>query len=82
MKYNIGDKVVPVGKTNSSGYRNLKNSYVWNMAKKIKQKFLYVTAVNLIIITGETVPYQLSHLKDSTTGDFFNESDLKPYVEK
>ena len=80
MKYNIGDRVVPVRKTIWG--KKLSQSVLWNQAKKIKQKFLYVTGINVEDFSGMVIPYRAHSFKDSESGDYFKESDLKPYVEK
>lgn len=80
MKYNIGDKVVPVDKT-VDGWEKLENSASWGVAQDIGQDFLYVVNLNIKNpINGKIVPYSCGCCKKGY-GDLFNESDLIPYVE-
>ena len=69
MKYKIGDKVVPIGKSVTTG---LELSNAWKKGKA--QGFMYVTRV-------DTDKYVCWHTLPSYEGDHFAESDLIPYEE-
>ena len=70
----IGMKVVPFQKTAFDQY--LHNSVVWNRAKRMKQKFLYVT-----MFDREEGFWVLAPSMDSS-GDYFNAEDFKLYAEE
>ena len=73
-KFHVGDKVVPINKTFSPKlYGGLSKSNMWKIAQEKDQNFLYV------VRTCADGSYVCSDTQEST-GDYFNESDLIPYV--
>lgn len=75
MKYNIGQKVVPVSKT-VDGWSSLNESSAWIYAKQKGQPYLYV--VDYDVAVGA---YVLSDSIEDDSGEYFNESDIKPFIE-
>lgn len=77
-KFQFGDKVVPIDKTvNNVLLGGLDNSNTWKNAKAKGQNFLFVKNIN------RDGTYTCTHqLGELSGGDFFNESDLKPYNTK
>lgn len=67
-KFKVGDKVIPINKT---AYSPLVDSVVWR--KSEEKGFMYVVRI-------EREHYVCAEEED-VSGDFFNESDLIPYVE-
>ena len=67
----IGNKYVPLKKTIMG---SLRYSNVWKDAKKIKQKYLYYTG-------KDDSYYVFSFTPDKNNGDYFNPSDVIPYIE-
>ena len=76
-KFKVGDKVVPVDKT---VWGDLSQSGSWKKAQAKNQPFLFVNVVGYVRQGGEIVPYLCSDIIKQS-GDYFNESDLIPYVE-
>jgi hypothetical protein len=73
-KFKVGDKVVVVDKT-------IGDSFSWNWDKaRDSQGFLYVNESNFKCTINGMVPYVCGERQIG--GDYFNESDLIPYVEK
>lgn len=67
-KYKIGDKVVPINKT---AYCDLNDSVVWRRSEE--RGFMYVVRI-------EREHYVCAE-EEEVSGDYFNESDLIPFVE-
>lgn len=70
----IGMKVVPIRKSVGLGGRSLKCSVVWEQAKEIGQKFLYVIGERQMV-RG----FSLGLKKDSSSGDWFKPRDFRLY---
>ncbi|MBD8028184.1 hypothetical protein H9636_16165 [Ureibacillus sp. Re31] len=76
MKFQVGDKVVPINKT-VIGYGSLDRSNNWRKAKEKGQGFLFVSKFD-----EEVNAYVCSYKKNDEYGDYFNEIDLKNYKDK
>lgn len=76
MKFQVGDKVVPINKT-VIGYGSLNKSNNWRKAKEKGQGFLFVSKFD-----EEVNAYVCSHENGAKYGDYFNETDLKNYKDK
>lgn len=74
MKFQVGDKVVPVAKT-VKGYEGLESS-IWS-GKGEDQGFLYIVGYD-----GDYKCYICNNVFSENDGDFFNECDLVPYVQE
>ena len=79
-KFSVGDKVYPVSKTVPGFENNIKEDVHWQ--KSEPRGYFFVTDINEYKTksTGKTV-YVCNFLKNTTAGNYFFESDLRPYVE-
>lgn len=77
--FEIGDKVVPVGKPLFDGPLN--NS-IWKKAIANGQPYLYVIDYCEKVNYGIGEYYVVSHHKDDITGDFFYDENLRAYTNK
>lgn len=78
LRFEIGDKVVPVSK--SIG-RELEDSFCWRNAQNNDQPFLYVVRKDFLSSDGDQIDYSCNHKATTNFGDRFMESDLIPYEE-
>jgi hypothetical protein len=74
MKYKVGDRVVPLKK--SIGCKTDEN---WISAKRNKQPFLYVNAVNFTTNNRYNIPYYDCDNDSMGYGNHYAESDLIPF---
>ena len=79
-KFSVGDKVYPVSKTVPGFENNIKEDVHWQKAEP--RGYFFVTDIDEYRTksTGKTV-YVCNFRKNTTTGNYFFESDLRPYVE-
>ncbi len=79
-KFSVGDKVYPVSKTVPGFEDNIKEDVHWQ--KSEPRGYFFVTDIDEYKTksTGKTV-YVCNFRKNTTTGNYFFESDLRPYVE-
>ena len=79
-KFSIGDKVYPVSKTVPGFEDNIKEEVHWQ--KSEPRGYFFVTDIdeNKTKATGETV-YICNYRDGYADGNYFFESDLRPYVE-
>lgn len=76
MKYQIGDKVVPISKT-AKGWES--EDFQQSMKAKA-QGYLYVVGVNVEDCRDNIMDYSCDCISTSG-GNFYNEEDLVPYEE-
>lgn len=79
-KFSVGDKVYPVSKTVPGFENNIKEDVHWQ--KSEPRGYFFVTDIDEYKTksTGKTV-YVCNFRKNTTIGNYFFESDLRPYVE-
>lgn len=77
-KFNVGDRVVP--KKKSCGL-SLDNSVEWNSGGRL-QGFLYVTGYYKSDVEDEEILILAQRKNDYDNGDFYYQSDIKPYKRK
>lgn len=79
-KFSVGDKVYPVSKTVPGLENDIKEDVHWQ--KSEPRGYFFVTDIDEYKTksTGKTV-YVCNFRKNTTTGNCFFESDLRPYVE-
>ena len=79
-KFSVGDKVYPVSKTVPGFEDDIKEDVHWQ--KSEPRGYFFVTDIDEYKTksTGKTV-YVCNFRKNTTTGNYFFESDLRPYVE-
>jgi len=79
-KFQPGAKVVPVSKTVPGFERDIELDIYWRKSKERGYLFVVGIEESLTKSAGKTV-YMCNYPKDATTGNYFLESDLRPYVE-
>ena len=79
-KFSVGDKVYPISKTVPGFVRDIELDIHWRKSKERGYFFAVGIEESLTKSAGKTV-YICSYLKDATIGNYFFESDLRPYVE-
>ncbi len=79
-KFSIGDKVYPVSKTVPEFEKDIEDDAHWRNSKQ--RGYFFVTDIdeNKTKATGETV-YICNYRDGYADGNYFFESDLRPYVE-
>ena len=79
-QFSVGDKVYPISKTVPGFVRDIELDIHWRKSKERGYFFAVGIEESLTKSAGKTV-YICSYLKDATIGNYFFESDLRPYVE-
>lgn len=79
-RFSVGDKVVPVSKTVPGFERDIELDIYWRKSKERGYLFVVGIEESLTKSAGKTV-YMCNYPKDAIIGNYFLESDLRPYVE-
>ena len=79
-KFSVGDKVYPISKTVPGFVRDIEFDIHWRKSKERGYLFVVGIEESLTKSAGKTV-YMCNYPKDAIIGNYFLESDLRPYVE-
>lgn len=69
--FKVGDMIIPISKSIGC---SLNDSVVWQRAQKLKQKFLYITRID--VNDNNIIKRVICNSDIKKTGDFFLISDL------